>query len=159
MSLSRLGKGGCIVLMQRILLEIILLQLRAPLVDEGEGGRHIEAVMICGIVFQIAPRLAEQAMGGAEAMAGGGPLGVFVHREVHKSAGELNERFIKIGIGGTACFEPQILKHIVGFVKFTGIEALEVAKVTRIMALFVFGQMRHAVGDPSTLMRHAPRIL
>ena len=159
MSLPRGVKGWRWLLMQRIRLKSILFQPRSPLVDEGEGGRHIEAVMVCGVVLQIASRLAEQAIGGMEAMAGGGPFWVLVHREVHKTAGKLDERFIKIGIGRAARFEPQILEHIVGFVKFTGVEALEVAEVTRIVALFVFGQMRHAFGDPSTLMRHAARVL
>lgn len=115
--------------------------------------------MSSGIVRQITTRLAEQTMGGAEAMAGGGPFGVFVHGEVHETTGELDECFVKIRIGRASCFQPQILEHIVGFVKFARIEALEVAEVTRILTLIVFGQMRHAFGDPSTLMRHAPRVL
>jgi hypothetical protein len=59
----------------------------------------------------------------------------------------------------SARFQPQILKHVVGFVKFTRVEAFEIAEVSRIVPVFVFGQMRHTFGDPSTLMRHAPRVL
>jgi hypothetical protein len=147
------------MLMQRIHLKTIRLQPRSPLVDEDQHGSHIDAVVSCGIVFQITARLAEEAMGGAKAMAGGGPFWVFVHGEVHKTAGELDEGFVKIGIRCAAGFEPQILEHIVGFVKFAGIEALKVAEETRIAPVFVLGQMRHAVSDPSTLMRHAPRVL
>ena len=147
------------MLMQRIHLKTIRLQPRSPLIDEGQHCGDIEAVMVGGVVCQIIPRLAEEAMGGAEAMTGGGPFWVVVHGEVHKTAGELDEGFVKISIGLSARFEPQILEHIVSFVKFAGVEALKVAEETRIVAVFVFGQMRHAFGDPSTLMRHAPRVL
>ena len=92
-------------------------------------------------------------------MTGGGPVWVFVHDEVHKTAGELDEGLVKISIWRATGFQPQILEYIVGFVKFTGVEALEVAEISCIVALIVFGQMRHAFGDPSTLMRHAPRVL
>ncbi len=92
-------------------------------------------------------------------MTGGGPFWVFVHNKVHKNPSELDEGLVKISICRTTGFQPQILEHIVRFVKFTGIEALKVAEVSRIVALIVSGQMRHAFCNPSTLMRHAPIVL
>ena len=109
------------------------------------------------VFFEIPPRHAHEFMGGLQTRAGGGPLGIFMHSQVHKTAGELDEGLIKIGIRLPARFQPKILENIVGFVEFACIKALKITEIPRIATLA--GQMRHPICDASTLMRHAPSIL
>ena len=94
------------------------------------------------IFFEIPASHAHELVGRSQAWASRGPFGIFVHGQVHKSAGQLNERPIKIRIWLPARFQPQILQHIMRLVKLAGIEALKVAKITRIMR--PTGPMRHA---------------
>ena len=143
--------------MERIVIEPAQLEMAFPMIDELKHRGQIQAMMRIGIVFQIIASLAQQSVRGTEAWAGGGPLGIFVHGEVHKTARELDEGLVKICIRLAAGFQPEIFQHIMSLVELPGIEALKVAEVTRIAALP--GQMRDAIGDPSTLVRHAPRIL
>ena len=86
-------------------------------------------------------------------MTGGRPLGIFMHLQMHKTTGELNEALIKIGVGLAAGFQPQILEHVVGGIKVAGIEAFEETEVARITR--PAREMRHTFADPSALVRHA----
>jgi hypothetical protein len=86
-------------------------------------------------------------------MAGGGPLGIFMHLQVHESARDLDECLVKIGVGLAARFKPQILEHIVGGIKVAGIEVFEEAEVARITR--PTREMRHTISDPSALVSHA----
>jgi len=138
---------------KRVVLKLALFQPAAPLVNQCEHRRDVQAVVRGGIVFQIVPRLGEQSEGGTQAMTGGGPLGIFMHLQVHESTRELDERLEKIGVGLAAGFQPQILEHVVGGIKVAGIEAFEETEVARITR--PAREMRHTFADPSALVRHA----
>ena len=143
--------------MQWVGLEITLTHCFPPEINELKNFLHIQTMVSFWIMFEITTSHAHKFMCRTQARAGGGPLGVFVHGEMHKSAGQLNESLVKIGISLTAGLQPEILEHIMRFVKIAGIEALEIAKVSRIMGSP--RQMRHPFRYPSALVRHAPSIL
>ena len=94
------------------------------------------------IFFEIPASHAHELVGWSQTWASRGPLGVFVHGQVHKSTGQLNKGLVKVRIISAARLQPQILQHIMRLVKLTDIEALKIAKVTRIMRPVC--QMRHA---------------
>lgn len=119
--------------MQRIDSKIIQFQLITPLIDELENNHQIQAVVSFRIFFEITPGHPHELVGGAQTGTSGGPFGIFVHSQVHKTACQLNERLIKVRIGLPARLQPQILQHIVGLIKFTGIEALKVTEIARII--------------------------
>ena len=65
---------------------------------------------------------------------------------MHKRAGELDESLVKTSILAVAVEKPQILQHVVRFVKFLLVEQREIAGVTRVNAVAgkLRGQLRHA---------------
>ena len=127
---------------QRVCLKFMLFDLPAPVINQLENILHDDSVMRGRIFFEISSGHAHELVGRMQARASRGPFGVFVHGQMHKSAGQLNERLIKIRIWLPARFQPQILQHIMRLVKLAGIEAFKVAKITRIM--LPTGPMRHA---------------
>ena len=127
---------------QRVCLKFMLFDLPAPVINQLKNSRQYKAVMGKRIFFEIPSGHAHELVGRLQARASRGPFGVFVHGQVHKSTGQLNERLIKIRIWLPARFQPQILQHIMRLVKLAGIEAFKVAKITRIMR--PTGPMRHA---------------
>ena len=112
---------------QRVCLEIVLFNLSSPVINQLENIRQYKAVMGKRIFFEIPTRHAHELVGRLQARASRRPFWVFVHGQMHKSAGQLNERLIKIRIWLPARFQPQILQHIMRLVKLAGIEALKVA--------------------------------
>ena len=112
---------------QRVCLKFMLFDLPAPVINQLENSRQYKAVMGKRIFFEIPTRHAHELVGRLQTRASRGPFGVFVHGQMHKSAGQLNERLIKIRIWLPARFQPQILQHIMRLVKLAGIEAFKVA--------------------------------
>ena len=108
-------------------MEIVLFNLSSPVINQLENIREYKAVMGKRIYFEIPSGHAHELVGRSQARASRGPFGVFVHGQMHKSAGQLNERLVKIRIWLPARFQPQILQHIMRLVKLAGIEAFKVA--------------------------------
>ena len=123
-------------------MEIALFNLSSPVINQLENILHDDSVMGGRVFFEISSRHTHELVSRSQAWASRGPFGIFVHGQVHESAGQLDERLIKIRIWLPARFQPQILQHIMRLVKFAGIEAFEVAKITRIMRST--GPMRYA---------------
>lgn len=98
----------------------------------GVGGGDVEVMMAGGKGGEVFCREAEEAGGGAEAggvFRVGGVFGVFA--EVDVGSGELDEGFVKEGVGAGG-LEPEVLEHVVGFVVVAGVEAGEPAEVARV---------------------------
>lgn len=118
---------------QRVCLKIGLFDLPTPMIDQPYNLRQDKAMVRGRIFFEIPTRHAHELMRGPQTWARGGPFGVFVHGQVHKSTGQLNKGLVKVRIISAARLQPQILQHIVRLVKLPGIKALKIAEVTRIM--------------------------
>ena len=112
---------------QRVCLKFMLFDLPAPVINQLENILHDDSVMRGRIFFEIPTRHAHELVRGPQTWACSGPFWVFVHGQMHKTAGQLNERLIKIRIWLPARFQPQILQHIMRLVKLAGIEAFKVA--------------------------------
>ena len=123
-------------------MKIVLFDLTAPVIDQLKNFLQYEAVMSGRIFFEIPASHAHELVGRSQARTSRGPLGVFVHGQVHKSTGQLNKGLVKVRIISAARLQPQILQHIMRLVKLTGIETLKIAEVTWIMRPVC--QMRHA---------------
>ena len=145
------------LIVQRIDRKIIHFQLISPMIDHMENTRLFHAVVGFRIFFEITSGHPHELVGGAQTGTSGGPLGIFVHSEVHKTARQLNEGLIKVRIGLPARLQPQILQHIVGLIKIAGIEAFEVAEITRIMNSPC--QMRDSFRNPPAFVRHSFTVL
>ena len=91
---------------QRIDFKNTRFQLITPLIDQLENTRLFHAVVGFRIFFEITPGHPHELVGGAQTRASGGPFGIFVHRQVHKTARQLNERLIKVRIGLPARLQP-----------------------------------------------------
>ena len=94
---------------QRVYLEIVLFNLSSPVINQLENILNNYSVMGGRIFFEVPSGHAHELVGRLQARASRRPFGVFVHGQVHKSTGQLNERLIKIRIWLPARFQPQIL--------------------------------------------------
>ena len=93
-----------------------------PFPGQFAGGFHAQMFMNRRVFFEV---------GECELKQGSSRLGPgFLH--VNKRAGQLNQAFVKSAVRAVFVLEPQMLQHLMGFVKKLFIETGEIAEVMRV---------------------------
>jgi hypothetical protein len=99
--------------------------------EAAEGG-HVQMQVARAVGRDVLDAAEEEADGGLEAAAMFGVMGMErLELQVDEGAGDLDEAFVK-GVVFVAALQPEMLEHVVGFVVFAGIEAGEIALITRV---------------------------
>lgn len=120
---------------ERIGVKIARFKPAYPLIDFGQYKRHIEALEDGGIFGQIAAGQGKQSPGGLKP----------VLLQMDKCAGKLDESLVKPVIGRIAPSQPKLFENVVRFIEELAVEALEIAKVMRVVRLSAaaFNQRRY----------------
>jgi hypothetical protein len=130
-----------------VLSEIVVFQLRQPIIDEAQGGHGIEVFVNCGVLAQV--RLGEAEKGGGRFEA--------IFLQVDEGTGELDEALVEEVVRLAALRKPKFLEHVVGFVEELLIEAREVTEVMGVQTRPV--QTSDHGGDAGAFFAHEGSLL
>ena len=121
-------------------------ELPEPVFDQLQDAGEIQTFVGGRVLAQIVLCEAEESCGRFEA----------IFLEVHESAGELDQSFVKQVIGLAALSKPEFLQHIVRFVKKLLVEAFEIPQVMRVKVLPL--QRLNHLGDARAFFTHARNV-
>src|SRR5439155_20129345 len=104
---------------QRIAGGAVFFQSLPPVADQPQNVIDCQSLVNRRIFLQIGICQLQQGHGGLKP----------AFLQMHKGAGQLDESFVKRAVRAVAIRQPELLQNIMGFVKQTLIETLEVTKV------------------------------
>jgi hypothetical protein len=94
-------------------------QKAEPMIDQANHAGEVDSFVFGGIWLEVGAREAKKRDGGLEA----------VFLEMHKRAGELDERFEEVVIRAATFLKPEMFEDIVRFVELLAIEVHEVGVI------------------------------
>ena len=112
-------------MVQRVLGEITDFEVSEPCCSQFGNLAHIEIIVHRGVCRQVFARELEKRSGGAQS----------VFLQVDECARELNEAFVERVVRTLALRQPELFKHVVGFIEELLVEAVEITKVMGIVTL------------------------